>query len=274
MHEPVAHQMETTQPGDLVQLVGLSHKNFIIQLQAGQELQTHRGILVHDDLIGKQWGSRVFSHTGAPFYLLQPALVDLITNTRRTTQILYPKDIGFILMSLGIGPGQHVIEAGTGSGAMTTALAHAVGSQGHVTTYEIREEMINLARKNIARLGMQARVTFKQRDITEGFDEKNAIALFMDLPKPETCMTQVKQALVPGGFFGCIVPTSNQVIQLLPVLRNKGFAFIEICEIMLRYYKPVTQRFRPADRMVAHTGFLVFARSILPSEDIEQFEKK
>lgn len=265
--------METTKPGDLVQLVGLSHKHFIIQLQAGQQLQTHRGILPHDELIGKKWGSQVFSHIGAPFYLLQPALGDLITNTRRTTQILYPKDIGFILMSMGIGPGQHIVEAGTGSGAMTTAIAHAVGEDGHVTTYEIREEMLNLARKNITQLGIQNRVTFKHRDVTEGFDEKNIIALFMDIPKPETCIPQVKQTLICGGFFGCIVPTSNQVIQILPVLRKEGFAFIEVCELMLRYYKPVPERFRPADRMVAHTGFLVFARSIIPSEDIEKFEK-
>ena len=103
--------METTQSGDLVQLVGLSHKNFIIQLREGQELQTHRGILVHDDLIGQRWGSQVFSHIGAPFFILQPALGDLITTTRRTTQILYPKDIGFILLTMGIGPGQHVLEA-------------------------------------------------------------------------------------------------------------------------------------------------------------------
>ena len=265
---------ESAQQGDLVQLVGQSHKNFIIQLQEGQRLQTHRGILAHDDLIGKQWGSQVYSHLGAPFYILQPALGDLITTTRRTTQILYPKDIGFILMNMGIGPGLHVIEAGTGSGAMTTAIAHAVGTHGHVTTYEIREEMMNLARKNITRLGMDDRVTFKHRDISDGFDEQNIIALFMDIPKPESCISQVKQALVSGGFFGCIVPTTNQVIRLLPVLRHEGFAFIEVCELMLRYYKPVTQRFRPTDRMVAHTGFLVFARSIVPSDDIEKFEKK
>jgi tRNA (adenine57-N1/adenine58-N1)-methyltransferase len=167
-----------------------------------------------------------------------------------------------------------VIEAGTGSGAMTTALAHAVGPHGHVTTYELREEMINLAEKNITRLGMQDRVTFMQRDINNGFDERDIIALFMDIPKPESCIAQVKKSLISGGFFGCIVPTSNQIIRLLPALRIEGFAFIEICEVLLRYYKPVSQRFRPADRMVAHTGFLLFARSVLPSEDIEKFEKK
>jgi tRNA (adenine57-N1/adenine58-N1)-methyltransferase len=270
----VNHAKNAPQAGDLVQLVGLSHKNFIIQLREGGVLETHRGILAHDELIGKAWGSQVFSHLGNPFFLLQPALSDLITTTRRNTQILYPKDIGFILVSMGIGPGQHVLEAGTGSGAMTIALAHAVGPRGHVTTYEVREEMLNLARKNIARLGMQERVTFKHANIESGFDERDIIAIFMDVPNPENYMSQVKKSLVSGGFFGCIVPTTNQLFQLLPALRIQGFAFIEICEILLRYYKSNAQRLRPADRMVAHTGYLTFARSIISSDDIELFENK
>lgn len=260
--------------GDIAQLVGLSHKNFIIQILSGEVLQTHRGIISHDDLIGTQWGSQVLSHLGNPFYLLRPALGDLITATRRTTQILYPKDVGFILVSMGIGPGQHVLEAGTGSGAMTTALAFAVGPEGHVTTYESREEAINLARKNLTHLGLQDRVTFKLADITNGFEEQDIRALFMDIPTPEKFLGHVRAALIPGGFFGCILPTTNQLSSLLPVLRHENFAFIEICEILLRYYKPVPQRLRPTDRMVAHTGFLVFARPISPTDDVEKFEAK
>lgn len=260
--------------GDIAQLVGLSHKNFIILLKNGEKLETHRGILYHDDLIGKQWGSQVFSHLGNPFFILQPALGDLITATRRTTQILYPKDVGFILVTMGIGPGQHVLEAGTGSGAMTTALAFAVGPEGHVTTYEILPERVNLARKNLSQLGLEDRVTFKLADINDGIEEKDIQSLFMDVPAPEKYLTQVRAALSPGGFFGCILPTTNQLSKLLPFLRQEGFAFIEICEILLRYYKPVPQRLRPTDRMVAHTGFLVFARPITPSEDIEKFETR
>ncbi len=264
----------TAKPGDIAQLVGLSHKNFILHLKRGEELQTHRGIVSHDDLIGKQWGSKVFSHLGNPFYLLQPAFGDLISATRRTTQILYPKDIGFIFLNLGIGPGQHVVEAGTGSGAMTTALAYAVGPQGHITTYEIREEMLNLARKNLSHLGLQDRVTFKLADIKNGFDEEDILILFMDIPNPQDFIPQVRGALLPGGFFGCIVPTTNQLMALLPVLRQEEFAFIEICETFLRYYKPAPRRLRPTDRMIAHTGYLVFARPIVSAEDIEKFEKK
>lgn len=260
------------QPGDIAQLVGLSHKNFIIRLEEGKTLQTHRGSLAHDDCIGNQWGSQVFSHLGNPFFLVQPSLGDLITTIRRTTQILYPKDIGFILVSMGIGPGDHVIETGTGSGAMTTALAFTVGPHGHVTTYEVREEMQTLARENLKGLGLEDRVTFKLADIKDGIDERNMRALFMDIPTPEQFITQVRAALIPGGFFGCIVPTMNQLMKLIPVLRREDFAFLEICETFLRYYKPVPARIRPADRMIAHTGYLVFARPIIPDKNIDEFE--
>ncbi|UCD98438.1 MAG: tRNA (adenine-N1)-methyltransferase [Chloroflexota bacterium] len=270
----MTNYQKTAKHGDIAQLVGLSHKNFILRLQEGQELQTHRGIVSHDELIGKPWGSKVFSHLGNPFFLLKPSLGDLISATRRTTQILYPKDIGFILVTLGIGPGQHIVEAGTGSGAMTTALAHAVGPDGHITTYEMREEMLNLAKKNLTNLGLQDRVTFKHADIKDGFDERDVYALFMDVPNPEDYLNHVREVLSPGGFFGCIIPTTNQLMNLIPALRQGNFAFIEICETFLRYYKPVSERLRPTDRMIAHTGYLVFARSIISAEDIELFEKK
>ena len=262
----VEERTQIIRAGDLVQLVGLSHKNFIIRLTPGAKLQTHRGILAHDDLIGLPWGSQVFSHIGSPFYLLQPSLSELLVETRRSTQILYPKDIGYILVKMGIGPGQHVLEAGTGSGALTTALAFAVGPQGHVTTYEIREDVQNLAQKNLARLDLEDRVTFHVGDIAAGFKERGVDALFLDLPNPEDYILQVRQALKSGGHFGCILPTTNQVINLLSAFNRHDFASIEVCEIMLRFYKPVAQRLRPTDRMVAHTGYLLFARAIIPSE--------
>lgn len=253
--------------GDLAQLVGLRHKHFIIMLQEGAEFQTHRGVIKHDDLIGRPWGSQVFSHTGAPFFLLQPSLADLLINLPRATQILYPKDIGFILVTMGIGPGQHVVEAGTGSGSMTIALASAVGAEGRVTSYEQRADMQNLARKNLERLGLASRVDFKLRDIAQGFDETDADAFFLDVPNPYDYLPQARAALKPGGFFGTLIPTFNQVEKTLHALRQNNFAFIEVCEILLRYYKTEPTRLRPTDRMVAHTGFLIFARRIEPGED-------
>ena len=263
---PFTHS-STAHDGDLAQLVGLRHKHFILTLQAGAKFESHRGILQHDDLIGKTWGTQVFSHMGAPFFLLQPSLADLITELPRTTQILYPKDIGFILVTMGVGPGQTVLEAGTGSGSMTTALTYAVGPEGRVVSYEVKPDVQNLARKNLTRFGLESRVDFKLRDIQEGFDETDADAFFLDVPNAYDYTSQVRTALKPGGFLCCLIPTFNQVEKTLQALRQNRFAFVEVCELLLRYYKPEPSRLRPTDRMVAHTGFLVFARRIEPGED-------
>ena len=264
---PFNTYISTSRDGDLIQLVGLRHKHFILTLEAGAKFETHRGILQHDDLIGKTWGTQVFSHLGAPFFLLQPSLADLLTNLPRTTQIMYPKDIGFILVTMGVGPGQKVMEAGSGSGSMTTALAYAVGNEGRVISYEIKPDTQNLAVKNIKRFGLASRVDFKLRDIAEGFDETDADSFFLDVPNPYDYIAQVRAALKPGGFLCCLMPTFNQVEKVLQALRHNNFAFIEVCEVLLRYYKPEPSRLRPTDRMIAHTGFLAFARKIEPNED-------
>jgi tRNA (adenine57-N1/adenine58-N1)-methyltransferase len=251
------------QVGDIAQLISAQNKRFIIRLVMDGKFETHRGYLSHNDLIGKPWGSRVFSHMGSEFVLLQPSLADLLVETRRNTQIMYPKDIGFILLSMDIVPGKHVLEAGTGSGSFTTALAYAVGTQGKVTSYESRPEFQHLAEKNLNRLGLSERVEFKLRDISEGFDERNVDAVFLDLPNPQDYVLQAKEAIKPGGYLGSILPTTNQVSTLLIALRRSNFAFIEVCEILLRYYKAVADRLRPTDRMIAHTGYLIFSRSMV-----------
>jgi len=256
-----------TAAGDIVQLVGLRHKHFIFPLSVGGSFHTHRGIVKHDDMIGLPWGSQVFSHMGSPFFILQPALGDVLIDLPRNTQILYPKDIGFILVTMGVGEGQRVMEAGTGSGSMTIALSYAVGTAGKVISYERRPEMQQLARKNLTRLGLEDRVDFKLGEIADGFEETNVDAFFLDVINPHDFIEQVRAALKPGGFFCSLVPTVNQVSMLLYSLRRYKFAFIEVCEVLLRYYKPEPSRLRPTDRMVAHTGFLIFARRIEMADD-------
>jgi len=257
----------TAREGDIAQLVGLTHKHFIFSLKAGGDIQSHRGVLKHDDLIGLPWGSQVFSHMGAPFFLLQPSIADILNDLPRATQILYPKDIGYLLIMMGIAPGQQVMEAGTGSGSMTIALATTVGPEGRVVSYEQKPDTQNLARKNIERVGLASRVDFKLRDIQLGFDETDADAFFLDVQNPNEYITQVRAALKPGGFFGTLIPTFNQVERTLIALKKNNFAFVEVCEVMLRHYKSDPARIRPTDRMVAHTGYLVFARKIEPSID-------
>jgi tRNA (adenine57-N1/adenine58-N1)-methyltransferase len=168
-------------------------------------------------------------------------------------------------MKLSVRPGVAVLEAGTGSGGLTTVLAQAVGPTGRVISYEVREDMQNLARKNLERVGLADRVTFKLRDIASGFDETDVYALFLDVPNPWDYTGQAYRALQSGGFFGSLVPTTNQVSELLVSMRREGFEFVEVCEVLLRYYKPVPERLRPTDRMVAHTGFLIFGRPVVRS---------
>jgi len=266
--------MALAQAGSVVQLVGRDNKYFIFRLTSGQRLETHRGIFAHDDLIGQELGAQVFSHLGHAFFLIEPSTDDLIRDIKRTSQIIYPKDSGFILMKLSVQPGQTVMEAGTGSGGMTTILARTVGSVGRVISYDVREDMQRTARRNLERMGLADRVTLKLRDIALGFDETEADAFFLDVPNPWDYTAQVRRALKGGGFFGSIVPTANQVSTLLIALHREGFEFVEVCEVLLRYYKTVPERLRPTDRMVAHTGFLIFGRPVTrrPRPGAEQVE--
>jgi len=248
--------------GDLVQLQGAGHKSNLIRLVAGGVLQTHRGVIKHDDIIGQKWGSRLESHQGNPFYLLQPGIADLIKNIKRTTQILYPKEIGQILITMGIGPGMRVLECGSGSGGLTTAFAYMVGDAGQVYSYERKQDVQALAIKNLERVGLIDRVTFKMGDASEGFSEENVDAIFMDLPNPYDYLVQVRASLKPGGYLGMLVPTVNQVQLCLRSLMHNNFAFVEVMEVLVRYYKTDWEHLRPVDRMIAHTGFLLFGRAV------------
>jgi len=254
--------MQLARAGDLALFISRDHKQFLTRLQPGESLHTHRGIIAFDDCIGAAWGRDIRSHLGYPFVVLEPSTADLVRQIKRTTQIIFPKDAGYILMKLSIQPGITVVEAGTGSGGLTLALARMAGSTGRVISYEARPEMQNLARKNLEKAGLAGYVEFKLKDVELGFDETDADALFLDVPEPWRCLAQAASALRGGGFFGTIVPTANQVIRLLGALQDQPFGLIEVEELLLRAYKTVPERLRPVDRMVAHTGFLLFARKI------------
>ena len=253
-------RMPTAQAGDLVQLITDKQRHFIFVLTPGATFQSHNGIIPHDDLIGMPWGSRAKSHIGKIFTLLQPQLDDLLRDIPRQTQIMYPKDIGYVLISLGIGPGSVVLEAGTGSGALTTALAYMVGEEGQVLTYERKPEHAKTAQANLAQYGLDQRVKFHVQDLKDGIEAEKVDAVFLDLPDPENYIHLVRPALIPGGHLGCFLPTTNQVSTLITALKQNSFENIEVSEILHRYYKPSATRLRPSDKMVGHTGFLIFTR--------------
>lgn len=262
--------MANAKDGDLALWINLrDDKRYLIRLKAGAQLHTNRGLVGHDSVIGRAWGQTVRTQMGTPFLVLEPSTADLIRHIKRNTQILFPKDVGYLLMKLSVRPGRLILEAGTGSGGMTLAMALATMPLGRIISYEVRPEMQAMAIQNLERAGIPPGIVeFKLRDIGEGFDETEADTFFLDVPEPWTYINQVANTLRGGGFFATLVPTMNQVIPTLQALEQGPFGLMEMEEPLLRPYKAVSSRVRPADRMVAHTGYLIFARKVerLPLE--------
>lgn len=247
-------------PGELLLLVSPKGKRYIHAYDPNKTLHTNDGCIQFSALAEAGYGDVARTHLGKPYRLMRPTLYDLVQNVKRQTQIIYPKDIGYIVLKLGVGPGVTVIEAGTGSGSLTMALAWYVGKEGRVHTYERRPEFFDLSRKNLEWAGLEDRVERHCHDIAEGFLQRRADALFLDVRTPWDYLHHAAEALTPGAPLGFLLPTVNQVSTLLRALQAGPFMDVEVLEIFLRRYKPVADRLRPDDRMVAHTGFLVFAR--------------
>jgi len=247
--------------GQLVLVVSPNGKRYMHALDPAKEIHTHDGRILMSDVAKAGFGGVVRSHLGHPYRILKPTVYELIKGVKRQTQIMYPKEIGYLLLKLGVQPGSRVIECGTGSGGLTLALATYVGDTGRVYTYERREEFYKLAQKNLARVGLSHRVEQHLGDIEEtGFAQTGADALFLDVRTPQDCLRHIQPAVTPGATCGFLLPTTNQVSDLLRGLEAGPFTEIEALEILVRRYKCVPDRLRPEDRMVAHTGFLVFAR--------------
>lgn len=263
----VSPRSPIAQEGQLILLVTGDGKRYLITLHASRVFHCHLGSLRHDDLIGLPLGATVHSQLGHPLLLLEPSLGDLMTRIRRNTQIIYPKDAAYLVHRLNLRAGSHVIEAGTGSGALTIALAWAVAPTGRVYTYETRPDNFTVARENLVRAGLLAHVTMHQRSIVDGFAQEGADALFLDVRTPWKFLGQARRALRPGGFFASLVPTTNQVVEMLVHLERSPFADVAVEELLLRKYKPVPDRLRPDDSMVGHTGFLITARPVMDDED-------
>ncbi|THB63639.1 MAG: tRNA (adenine-N1)-methyltransferase [Desulfovibrio sp.] len=248
------------QPGELILLVSPKGKRYLHRTQEEGEIHTHDGVIDMCQIQAATYGGQVVSHLGRAYRVQKPTLYDLVKGVKRQTQIIYPKEIGYICMRLSIGPGMRIIEAGSGSGSLTIALSWFAGETGRVYTYEQRPEFKALCAKNLAWAGVGRNVEQHERDISEGFLQTGVDALFLDVRTPWDYLDQVAKAVKPGAPVGFLLPTTNQVSDLVAGLEQGPFAGVEIVEILLRRYKPVPERLRPEDRMVAHTGFLVFAR--------------
>lgn len=262
---------DIAEPGDLAELIDRKGLRFIFRLIPGGRFESNRGVVAHDQMIGSPWGSTVSSHLGSPFHLLKPTLSEYLLEFGRATQVMYPKDIAYALFELDVGPGKRVIEAGTGSGALTCALSYQVGPTGMVFSYEIKPDVQRLAEKNLAGFGLGKNVELKLRDIALGFDERGVDVVYLDLPNPWDYLKQVEAALRPGGALGCLLPTSNQVIHLLAEMRETSFGLTRVEEILMRTYQADADKFRPIDRMVGHTGYLVFAKRFV-KKNVDEWE--
>lgn len=247
-------------PGDLVILTSPKGKRYLFALEKDKSMHTQDGLIKTNDILETEFGSTVKSHLGKPYRLIRPTILEVIKGIKRQTQILYPKEIGYICLKLGIGPGCRVIEAGSGSGSLTLALSWFAGPTGRVYTYERRPEFYELCGQNLARAGLGQNVERHLGEIEQGFQQSEVDALFLDVRTPWDYLDQAAAALAKGAPIGFLLPTVNQVSQLLAGLEQSDFTDPEVMEILVRRYKPVPERLRPEDRMVGHTGFLVFAR--------------
>jgi tRNA (adenine57-N1/adenine58-N1)-methyltransferase len=253
--------------GERVLLIDAKRRRYLVVLESGGEFHSHAGFVPHDEVIGRAEGSTVRSTRGQGYRVLRPTLADFVLKMPRGAQVIYPKDLGPILMLADITPGQRVLESGVGSGALSMAMLRAGA---HVTGFELREDFANRARANVtAFLGEEvgARYDVQVRDCYAGFDADDLSdggfdRIVLDLPEPWQVVKHAELALAPGGILVAYTPSITQASQLREALDAGRFAMAETLEVLLRTWHIEGQAVRPDHRMVAHTGFLTHARLV------------
>jgi tRNA (adenine57-N1/adenine58-N1)-methyltransferase len=249
---------EVFRAGERVLLIDAKQRRYLIRLAAGGEFHSHTGVTAHDDIIGKQEGTTVRSSAGARYTALRPTLAEFVLKMPRGAQVIYPKDLGPLLMLADIKSGSRVLEAGVGSGALSMALLRAGAS---VVGYELRADFAARAQENIASfLGEGLPFRVEQRDVYEGIDETELDRVVLDLPEPWRVVKHAAAALHTGGILVAYLPTIGQVVQLREALEHSAFGMAETVEVLQRSWHVEGQSVRPDHRMVAHTGFLTSAR--------------
>jgi tRNA (adenine57-N1/adenine58-N1)-methyltransferase len=254
-------------PGEAVLLIDLRRgKRHLVTLRPGQAFHSDRGFVPHDALVGLPEGTVAVTSRGARYLALRPTLAEYVLEMPRGAQIIYPKDLAAIALFADIGPGQTVVEAGLGSGALTLVLLRLVGPTGRVVSYETREEFARRAQRNVeARLGAGVPLTVRAQDVYLGIEERDVDRVVLDLPEPWRLVDSAAVALRAGGVFCAYVPTVPQAQRVHEALAgHPAFALAETFETLLRPWNIAGPSVRPAHRMVAHTGFLTLARRVSP----------
>ena len=249
---------------DPIVLIDRKERIYLRHLRSGRRISVRGAPLDCDALIGLPEGSTVASPSGEQLLVLRPTYAQLIPSLPRQAQPIYPKDVGPILLWGDIVPGAHVVEVGTGPGALTLALLRAVGPTGRLVSYETREDFATLARENVARFhGEAPNWTLRVADAFAGLEERDVDRLVIDLAEPWRLLDVAAPALRPGAVVTAFVPTALQVKQAVDGFRSHGgFGAVESLETLVRFWHVRDRSVRPEHRMVAHTGFLVFARRL------------
>lgn len=245
-------------------MVDAKRRRYLLTLKPGAEFHSHAGFLTHDDIIGAEEGTMTRSTGGARYTVIRPTLSEFVLKMPRGAQVIYPKDLGAILMLADIFPGARVLESGVGSGALSMTMLRAGAI---ITGYEIREDFAAKAKENVAAfLGPEVldRYDVQIRNTSDGIDEVGFDRVVLDLPEPWLVVPHAAKALRTGGIFLSYLPTITQTVTLRTTLRDHGFAMAETLEVLHRGWHIEGMSVRPDHRMVAHTGFLTCARLLVP----------
>lgn len=249
--------------GEAVLFIDRKDREYLRVLRAGSRIHIRDGTIQADHLIGLTEGSTVYNSAQEPFLMLRPTFASLIPNLPRRAQVIYPKDIGPILMWGDIHPGATVVEIGTGPGALTMGLLRSVGPTGHVTSYEARQDFFDMAQANVRQFfGEAPNWTLKLADATKGIDERDVDRLLIDLAEPWTLLPDAAGALRAGGVLVVYVPTVLQVKQFVDQARQNAFGAVQVMETFIRFWHVKGLSIRPEHRMIGHTGFIITARRL------------
>jgi tRNA (adenine57-N1/adenine58-N1)-methyltransferase len=255
-------------------------KKWLMRVSKKQQFHTHVGVINHKDVVGKEYGSTIKTNKGKYIYLLEPTIHDYIMKSQRSTQIVYPKDLGYIAARTGLQSGQKVVEIGTGSGSLTTFLASIVNPRGHVYTFDVDPNFMEIARKNIEKAGVAKYVTMEKLDIksVKKVPITDADIVVVDLGDPWSVVPQARKMLKGSGAFVAICPTMNQLEKLATVLNENDFYDIECTEQIVRTIEAREGKTRHSFRSIGHTTYVAFARKVssprafknrLPKKEIE-----
>lgn len=252
--------------GSRVLLVTEEGNRYYLKLKEGMRFHTSEGYFECDEIVNKVSGSVVASNTGKRAIVFEPLLVEHLLSLPRRTQIIYPKDLGFIIVASSISQGSMVVEAGTGSGVLVLALANYVRPNGHVYSYDLVDESFDIILLHADRLGLREFLTLKVGDVTKKIDEKGVDVVVLDIPEPWRAVDTSRDALKPGGTFVSVVPTVNQLERTCSALRSSGFMEYVVGEVYFRPWRVKEGMTRPHHLMRSHTVYIVVARKTMCQE--------